>query len=88
MEYGINMGLVICSRCYNAYDKDRWDICPNCARQNLIPRPYHPDTYIKHPLMSQEWRDAPSSSWAEVMSRGGHPLYIPKVAMKINIARR
>lgn len=65
------MGLIICRRCFNAYDRERWDKCPNCARQNLIPRPYQPKLYYG-------LRELPMSSWAEVMSRGGHPLYTPR----------
>ncbi len=77
------MGLIICRRCGNAYDRERWDECPHCARQNLIPRPYSPTPFRMS--MSEQ---APSSSWAEVMSRGGHPLYVPQIAMRINITRR
>ncbi len=34
------MGLVICIRCGNVYNRDIWDECPNCPRHLTIPKPH------------------------------------------------
>lgn len=71
------MGLIICRRCGNAYDRDRWDKCLHCTRLNIIPFPHFSKPYLE--------RAAPLHSWAEVMCRGGHQLYTPRMYIKMNI---
>ena len=43
------MNLTRCRKCHRIYDKDIWDECPRCSRNNIFPWINFPNHYTRPP---------------------------------------